>query len=81
MGHFPNLVWEVSLFLFTEPRKEYFLACAGTRLAKGVEVGAAFSLIHETAHVMAPCVYDRISRYTDYWKAEAVAEYLMKRNN
>ncbi len=44
--------------------------------ARRVEVGAAFSLIHETAHVMAPCVYDRISRYTDYWKAEAVAEYL-----
>lgn len=44
--------------------------------ARRVEVGAAFSLIHETAHIMAPCVYDRISRYTDYWKAEAIAQYL-----
>lgn len=44
--------------------------------ARRVEIGAAFSLIHETVHMMTPCVYDRISRYTDYWKAEAVAEYL-----
>ena len=44
--------------------------------ARRVEAGAAFSLIHETAHIMTPCLFDRISRYTDYWKAEAVAEYL-----
>lgn len=44
--------------------------------ARRVEVGAAFSLIHETAHIMAPCAFDHISRYTDYWKTEAVAEYL-----
>lgn len=46
------------------------------RAERRVEVGAAFSLIHETVHIMTPCVYDRISRYTDYWKAEAIAEHL-----
>lgn len=41
-----------------------------------IAVGGAVSLIHETAHMMAPCVVDRISRYMDQWKAEALAEYL-----
>lgn len=41
-----------------------------------VDVGAAVSLIHETAHMMTPCKIDRISRYMDQWKAEAIAEYL-----
>lgn len=41
-----------------------------------VEVGAAMSLIHETAHMMTPCKIDRISRYMDQWKVEAIAEYL-----
>ena len=44
--------------------------------ARRVEIGAAFSLIHETVHMMTPCVYDRISRYTDYWKTEGLAEHL-----
>lgn len=44
--------------------------------ARRVDVGGAMSLIHETMHMLTPCVYDRISRYTDYWKAEAIATYL-----
>ena len=41
-----------------------------------IEVGAAVSLIHETAHMMTPCKIDRISRYMDQWKVEAIAEHL-----
>jgi len=41
-----------------------------------IEVGAAVSLIHETAHMMTPCEIDRISRYMDQWKVEAIAEHL-----
>lgn len=41
-----------------------------------IEVGAAISLIHETAHMLTPCKIDRISRYMDQWKAEGIAEHL-----
>lgn len=41
-----------------------------------IDVGAAASLIHETAHMLTPCVMERISRYMDSWKVEAIAEYL-----
>ncbi len=41
-----------------------------------IEVGAAVSLIHETTHMMTPCKIDRISRYMDQWKVEAIAEHL-----
>lgn len=42
-----------------------------------IACGSAASVIHETAHMMAPCVIDRISRYVGRWKVEAIAEYLM----
>lgn len=42
-----------------------------------IEVGAAVSLIHETAHMMTPCKIERISRYMDQWKVEAIAEHLV----
>lgn len=41
-----------------------------------VAVGGAVSLIHETAHMMTPCKIERISRYMDQWKVEAIAEHL-----
>lgn len=41
-----------------------------------IEVGGAVSLLHETVHMMTPCSFERVSRYTDYWKGEAIAEHL-----
>ncbi len=41
-----------------------------------VEVGGAASLVHETTHMMTPCQIERISRYMDQWKVEAIAEHL-----
>lgn len=41
-----------------------------------ITIGAATSIVHETAHMIAPCTVDRISRYMDTWKVEALAEYL-----
>ena len=41
-----------------------------------ITIGAATSIVHETAHMIAPCAVDRISRYMDTWKVEALAEYL-----
>lgn len=41
-----------------------------------ITIGSAVSMIHETAHMIAPCYVDRISRYMDTWKVEALAEYL-----
>ncbi len=41
-----------------------------------VEIGGAASLVHETTHMMTPCQIERISRYMDQWKVEAIAEHL-----
>ncbi len=46
--------------------------------ARRIDVATAGVLIHETMHIMTPCVYERISRYMDTWKAEAITEYLTK---
>lgn len=41
-----------------------------------IEVGSAYSLVHETVHMMTPCKVGRVSRYMDQWKVEAITEYL-----
>ena len=41
-----------------------------------IEVGSAYSLVHETVHMMTPCKVVRVSRYMDQWKVEAITEYL-----
>lgn len=46
--------------------------------ARRIDVATAGVLIHETMHIMTPCVYERINRYMDTWKAEAITEYLTK---
>ena len=44
--------------------------------ARKIDVASAGVLIHETMHIMAPCVFERISRQKDTWKLEAIAEHL-----
>ena len=44
-----------------------------------IEAGSAYSLVHETVHMMTPCKVGRVSRYMDQWKAEAITEYLTAR--
>ena len=44
--------------------------------ARRIDVATAGVLIHETMHIMAPCAFERISRYMDAWKVEAITEYL-----